>query len=92
MISPSHIRTTITINKPTNDFLQSIMTYTHNHVTAGHPGQDETIQKTKEIYQWPGMNNWIVDYVKGCAACQQNKIITHQKKVPLYGITVPKDM
>jgi len=37
------------------------------------------------------MNNWITDYVKGCATCQQNKIITHQKKIPLYGITVPPD-
>jgi len=49
------------------------------------------IRKTKEIYQWPAMNDWIADYVKGCTTCQQNKIITHQKKTPLYGITVPPD-
>jgi len=60
-------------------------------MTAGHPGRDETIRKTKELYQWPGMNTWIADYVKGCAICQQNKILTHQKKTPLYGITVPQD-
>jgi len=58
---------------------------------VGHSGQDETIRKTKEIYQWPGMNKWIVGYVKGCAICQQNKIITHQKKTPLYGTTVPQN-
>src|SRR6267142_1845453 len=67
------------------------MAYTHDHVTAGHPGQDETIRKKKEIYQWPAMNNWITNYVKGCATCQQNKIITHRKKTSLYGITVPSD-
>jgi hypothetical protein len=33
------------------------------------------------------MNQWITDYVKGCAICQQNKILTHQKKTPLYSIT-----
>jgi hypothetical protein len=33
------------------------------------------------------MNKWITDYVKGCAMCQQNKIITHQMKTPLYQIT-----
>jgi len=60
-------------------------------MTAGHLGQDETIRKTKQIYQWPAMNDWIADYVKGCAICQQNKNITHQKKTPLYGITVPLD-
>jgi len=67
------------------------MTLTHDHVTVGHPGWDETIRKTREMYEWPGMNTWIVDYVKGCAVCQQNKIITHQRKNPLYGITVPEN-
>jgi hypothetical protein len=33
------------------------------------------------------MNQWITDYVKECATCQQNKILTHQKKTPLYRIT-----
>jgi len=37
------------------------------------------------------MNKWIANYVKGCATCQQNKIITHRKRTPLYGITIPKD-
>ena len=91
MILPSHVWTAITVDKPTNEFLQSIMSHTHNHVTVGHPGQDETIRKTKEIYQWPGMNKWIVGYIKGCAICQQNKIIMHQKKTPLYGTTVPQN-
>jgi len=91
MIPLSRVHTTITIDKPTNEFLRSIMTYTHDHVTVGHPGQDETIRKTKEIYQWPGMNDWIAGYVKGCTACQQNKIIMQQKRIPLYGITVPHD-
>ncbi len=34
-----------------------------------------------------GMCQWITDYVKGCATCQQNKILTHQIKIPLYQIT-----
>jgi len=33
------------------------------------------------------MRQWIADYVKGCATCQQNKILTHQIKTPLYRIT-----
>ena len=50
MIPPSCVCTAITIAKPTNKFLQSIMLHTHNHVTAGHLGHDETIRKMKEIY------------------------------------------
>jgi hypothetical protein len=33
------------------------------------------------------MRQWIADYIKGCATCQQNKIQTHKKKTPLYKIT-----
>jgi len=67
------------------------MLQTHDHMTAGHPGHDETIRKTKEIYQWPNMNTWIADYIKGCATCQQNKNTTHRKKTPLYRITMPEN-
>ena len=58
----------------------------HDNPSAGHPGQDETIRKTQEQYHWPGMKEWIADYVKGCAICQQNKILTHCTKTPSYQI------
>jgi hypothetical protein len=67
------------------------MQWTHDHGTAGHPGRDETIRKARAVTQWPGMNAWITDYVKGCATCQQNKINTHRPRIPLYRITVPED-
>ena len=33
------------------------------------------------------MNQWITNYVKGYATCQENKILTYKKKTPLYHIT-----
>ena len=38
------------------------------------------------------MNQWITDYIKGCATCQQNKIQTHKKKTTLFGITTMPDI
>ena len=32
------------------------------------------------------MNDWISEYIKGCATCQQNKIQTHKAKVPPFHI------
>ena len=32
------------------------------------------------------MKEWIADYVKGCATCQQNKTLTHHQKTPIYRI------
>ena len=37
------------------------------------------------------MNNWIADYVKGCMTCEQNKILRHCKKTPLYKIATPSN-
>jgi len=75
------------INIPPIDIIKrGIMNLMHNHPSTGHPGQDETLRKTQEHYQWPGMKEWIANYVKGCAICQQNKIITHHTKTPPYRI------
>ncbi len=54
---------------------------------AGHLGCDETIRKAMEILPWTGMHQWIADYIKGCTICQQNKILTHWPRIPLYWIT-----
>jgi Integrase zinc binding domain len=64
------------------------MILAHDHPTAGYPRQDETIRKAKAITQWQGINQWIANYVKGYAICQQNKIPTYQRKIPLYQITI----
>jgi len=70
---------------------RQLMALVHDHPTAGHPGRDETIRKASQTHNWTGMRQWISDYVKGCTNCQQNKIITHRKKVPLYWITTAQN-
>ena len=92
MIPPHHIRTAIRLESPSDQFLRNVLQELHNHPTARHPGRDETIRKTKQLYQWPGMNQWITDYIKACITCQQNKIQTHKKKMPPFGITTMSNM
>ena len=46
----------------------------HDKVSAGHPGEIETLNAVKEHYWWPGMRSFIKNYVKGCGICQQFKI------------------
>jgi hypothetical protein len=69
-----------------NEVKRGVMHLVHNHLIVGHPGHDETIQWTQEWYYWPGMKEWITEYIKGCAVCQQNKILTHCKMTPTYPI------
>ena len=72
---------------PPNEALKREILY-HNHgkPTTGHPGRDQTIQRVAAHYWWPGLKEWVANYVKGCAPCQQNKILTHRRKVPLFHI------
>ena len=75
----------------TTEMKRAIMRLVHDHPAAGHPGRDETIRKARTITTWNNMNDWITDYVKGCATCQQNKIRTHAAKVPPFQIDTTDD-
>jgi len=61
------------------------------HDQSGHPGRDETICKIQRQYFWPKTRQWVAQYVKGCATCQQNKNLTHRTQTPLYKIPVPEN-
>ena len=70
---------------------KGILRSCHDHPMMGHPGRDETLRKVKERFWWPKMKEWVSTYVKGCAICQQSKILTHRPKTPLYRITTTSD-
>jgi hypothetical protein len=71
---------------PDEELKRDILLNYHSGPIAGHPGRDETTQKVSSTYWWPGMNQWIAQYIKGCARCQQNKNLTHRRKTPLFCI------
>ena len=90
IIPAERIRAAIIDIPPVLEVKRGLMNLFHDHPLAGHPGRDETLRRVRERYRWPGMKEWIADYVKGCATCQQNKILTHRPKNPLYRIgTLP---
>ena len=64
----------------------AILQINHNLPTTGHLGRDETLRKIQEHYWWPGIKDWVTEYVRGCTTCQQAKILTHKKQTPLYHI------
>ena len=56
------------------DLQKKIILRYHNLLSAGHPGEIETLNANKEHYWWPGIRTFIKNYVKGCGICQQFKI------------------
>ncbi len=67
-----------------------IISRSHDHITAGHPG----IEKTKELilreFWWPKMKKDMEAYVKGCETCQRTKSSTQAKAAPLHPNAIPE--
>ncbi|MBW0593275.1 hypothetical protein O181_132990 [Austropuccinia psidii MF-1] len=63
----------------------SILQKRHNSPLAGHPGQEKTLKLVKWDFHWPGMTQFIKDYVSSCQQCSRNKNIHHKK----FGILKP---
>jgi Integrase zinc binding domain len=59
----------------------------HDHIAARHPGITKTLATTGLHYWWPGMKDFISQYIKGCPTCQMTKINTHLSKPALFPIT-----
>ena len=71
---------------PDGQLKKQIAYYFHDRPSAGHAGRDGLIQRISTCFWWPGMNDWIKNYVKGCAVCQQNKNLTHRQRTPQFHI------
>jgi hypothetical protein len=80
-----------TLVPPLDVVKRGIMRLMHDLPMARHLGRDETLRKTQEWYYWPGMKNWISEYIKGCATCQQNKILTHKQQTPIFRIPMEEN-
>jgi hypothetical protein len=59
----------------------------HDHATAGHPGISRTLHLISQQYWWPGVREFVQNYIKGCATCQATKPGTTKPRVPLFPIT-----
>jgi hypothetical protein len=67
-----------------------IVSLYHDSPSISHPGQQGTLRAVQHDYHWPGMNQFVKNYVRGCAECQQTKInrrSTHPPLKPIEGST-----
>ena len=65
---------------------KKILELYHDSPMAGHQGITGTEELISRGYYWPNMNEFVMDYVKGCRTCQMAKkknIRAHGKLQPL---------
>jgi len=68
--------------------VQRIMESEHDTKVAGHMGEDKTIELIRRNLWWPRMNERILNFVRSCPECQQNKVSRHQP----YGLSSPLEL
>ncbi|MBW0540667.1 hypothetical protein O181_080382 [Austropuccinia psidii MF-1] len=67
----------------------SILQKRHDSPLAGHPGQEKTLKLVKRDFHWPGMTQFIKDYLSFCQQFSRNKNIYHKKFGLLKPLPIP---
>ncbi len=59
---------------PADDQLKAqVMHECHDVPASGHLGTAKTVRRVTQKFYWPGMQTFIIDYVRSCELCQRNK-------------------
>ncbi|SGY15941.1 BQ5605_C012g06708 [Microbotryum silenes-dioicae] len=61
----------------------------HDLPLSGHFGQAKSFKLLDRNFVWPGMREFVNDYVCSCDSCQRNKPSHHRKHGPLHLLPVP---
>ncbi|HEY6407467.1 MAG TPA: RNase H-like domain-containing protein, partial [Ktedonobacteraceae bacterium] len=61
----------------------------HDAPLAGHPGQDKTHELLSRNYTWPGMRQWVNQYVNSCDTCARNKTPRQRPHGSLQPLPIP---
>ena len=68
--------------------VQSVMQGLHCSPFSGHLGIQRTLQRAKERYFWPHMNNELQNFVRHCQVCAQANLDPNHQKAPLQIVNV----
>ena len=55
-----------------------ILQYNHDHILAGHFGQNKTLELVHRRYSWPSLHADVQQFCKSCVTCIQSKPQHHK--------------
>jgi len=55
-----------------------VLQYHHDHVLAGHLGQNKTLELIQRHYTWPTIHNDVQKFCKSCVTCMRSKPQRHR--------------
>ena len=73
-----------------SDLRLRILRYKHDHILAGHPGQNKTVELIRREYTWPGLRELVKKYCKSCTTCMRSKPQRHKPYGLLKQLPIPE--
>jgi hypothetical protein len=67
-----------------------ILRGSHDSKTAGHLGQEKTMELITREYYWPGMRKFVNEYIRTCETCARNKTSRRQRHGQLHPLPIPE--
>jgi len=81
VLLPDHLFTPTHANKIfleyNLDLQRNILQTLHDSPAAGHPGISNTWELVRKQYEGPKLREFMEQYIKGCAQCQESKTNIH---------------
>ena len=62
---------------------QQLLSWAHDHPTAGHGGREKTIYRLSNRVYWENMRKDVSNYVQSCQSCQKYKYSNQASSTPL---------
>ena len=73
-----------------DDLRLRVLRYKHDHPTAGHFGQNKTINLVQREYTWPRLRDFVKDFCKSCTNCYRAKTPRHRPYGSLKQLPIPE--
>jgi len=67
-----------------------VLQYYHDHVLAGHLGQNKTLELIRRHYTWPNICDDVQKFCKSCVICMRSKPQRHRPYGSLQQLPIPE--
>ncbi len=78
------------MSRTSEDLHLHVLQNNHDHILAGHFGQNRTLELVQRSYTWPQMREYVRHYVKLSTVCGRNKTPRHRPYGLLKPLPVPE--
>ena len=73
------------VNGVSDELRVRVLQHNHDHILAGHFGQNRTLDLVRQSYTWPELQSFVRDFCLSCVLCKRNKKPQHKP----YGLLKP---